>query len=67
MVSLYTGVARTKFILFDTSVMGLLNILLCYYWFMASGDFLKWALVAQVGEYNCGSSCLYDVRRICLF
>lgn len=30
MVSLYTGVARTKFILFDTSVMGILNILLCY-------------------------------------
>ncbi len=30
MISLYTGVARTKFILVDTGVMGILNILLCY-------------------------------------
>ena len=30
MISLYTGVARTKFIMFDTSMLGILNIVLCY-------------------------------------
>ena len=30
MISLYTGIARTKFILVDTGIMGVLNILLCY-------------------------------------
>jgi putative MATE family efflux protein len=30
MISLYTGVARTKFIMIDTAIMGVMNILLCY-------------------------------------
>ena len=30
MISLYTGVARAKFIMIDTAIMGLLNIILCY-------------------------------------
>jgi putative MATE family efflux protein len=29
-ISLYTGVARTKFIMIDTAIMGVLNIVLCY-------------------------------------
>ncbi len=29
-ISLYTGVARTKFIMIDTGLMGLLNIIFCY-------------------------------------
>lgn len=29
-ISLYTGVARTKFIMIDTAIMGILNIVLCY-------------------------------------
>ena len=30
MIALYTGVARTKFIMIDTGIMGILNIILCY-------------------------------------
>jgi putative MATE family efflux protein len=30
MIALYTGVARTKFIMLDTGIMGILNIVLCY-------------------------------------
>lgn len=30
MISLYTGVARTKFIMIDTAIMGIMNIVLCY-------------------------------------
>ncbi len=30
MISLYTGVARTKFIMIDTAIMGIMNIILCY-------------------------------------
>lgn len=30
MISLYTGVARTKFIMVDTAIMGIMNIVLCY-------------------------------------
>ena len=30
MIALYTGVARTKFIMIDTAIMGILNIVLCY-------------------------------------
>ncbi len=30
MISLYTGVARTKFIMIDTAIMGVMNIVLCY-------------------------------------
>jgi putative MATE family efflux protein len=30
MIALYTGVARTKFIMWDTGIMGILNITLCY-------------------------------------
>jgi putative MATE family efflux protein len=30
MIALYTGVARTKFIMWDTGIMGILNIVLCY-------------------------------------
>jgi putative MATE family efflux protein len=30
MISLYTGVARTKFIMIDTAIMGVLNLILCY-------------------------------------
>jgi putative MATE family efflux protein len=30
MISLYTGVARTKFIMIDTGIMGIMNIILCY-------------------------------------
>jgi putative MATE family efflux protein len=29
-ISLYTGVARTKFIMIDTAIMGVLNLVLCY-------------------------------------
>ncbi len=32
MISLYTGVARTKFIMIDTAIMGIANIVLCYLW-----------------------------------
>ena len=30
MIALYTGVARTKFIMWDTGIMGIFNIVLCY-------------------------------------
>jgi putative MATE family efflux protein len=30
MISLYTGVARTKFIMYDTMMLGVVNIFLCY-------------------------------------
>jgi putative MATE family efflux protein len=31
MIALYTGVARPKFIMLDTAIMGILNIVLCYF------------------------------------
>ena len=31
MIALYTGVARPKFIMLDTAIMGVLNIVLCYF------------------------------------
>ncbi len=37
MIALYTGVARTKFIMIDTGLMGILNIILC--WFLVFGKF----------------------------
>lgn len=37
MIALYTGVARTKFIMIDTGIMGILNIVLC--WFLVFGKF----------------------------
>jgi putative MATE family efflux protein len=37
MIALYTGVARTKFIMIDTGLMGVLNILLC--WILVFGKF----------------------------
>jgi Na+-driven multidrug efflux pump len=37
MIALYTGVARTKFIMIDTGLMGILNIVLC--WILVFGKF----------------------------